>query len=315
MFNGIPKTTRSEELIPGIWARLVLDRSGWTRNRIDSTFFSSSPNTSKAGGARGTSAFLRYLSCASEIRKTYKAKEDPFLQIDSCWPGTFRYLAHPFVDLLKPQNSLPFIHDRMVMADWRYSSLLFAGAGITKRRNYQDPTNEIKALRLMWRDTKNPRHRVHYFPDLLCLVLGWIQEAGLIGDTRRLKLLPEQMPVNKFGLSFKQLNFLERPFAEFLDRWLSLTAENLYEHDAYRLSRMHTASQLVIQNPRMPSDATLLDLEGLASAIFSGEHATELSATEILLRHKIDSETKVKLTHKVSWDRSDLLIKNFLKNK
>ncbi len=307
MKNGIPSTTLVEKIIPGIWARLVLQRSGWTPNRVDSTFFCTLGTDIKKGPPRGTSAFLRYLACQSEIRKIYEAANDPFLQIDSVWPGTFRYLAYPCFDLFEPQMSLAFIHERMVMTDWRFASLLFAGSSIAARRNYKEPAAEIKALRNMWRETKNPRHRVHYFPDMLCLVLGWIQEAGIIGDFERLKVLPEFMPVKSFGISFRQLNFLERSFAEFLDRWLSLIAENFYERDAYRLSRVALAYEMASKNPRVPSNINQLDGEGLVTAIFQGEHTTELSVAELLFRTKLNGAMKAKFVRKVGWDRSELL--------
>lgn len=306
MNNGIPTTTQPEKIVPGIWARRVLKESGWSRNRIDATFFSSSKEEVPS---RGTSAFWRYLACQSEIQKTYTAQTDPFLQIDSCWPGTYRYLAHPYVELLKALPSPVTIHERMVGADRQLGGLLFAGSAIAMRRNYQKPAGEVKALRQAWHSVRKGPHRVHFFPDMLCLMLGWIQEACLIGDVQRLKLIAGENPISPFGLSFTDLDFLEKPFAQFMDRWVTWIICNGWERDAYRLSPMHLASQLVIDNPRTPSNPTVLDLEGLASAMFRGEHSTELSATEQLLRTRLDRKTKEKLVGKVSWDRTELLTK------
>jgi hypothetical protein len=304
MNNGIPTTRQPEKIVPGIWARRAWKESGWSRNRIDATFFGSSKEESPS---RGTSAFWRYLACQSEIQKTYPAQTDPFLQIDSCWPGTYRYLAHPYVELLKALPSLTAVHERMVQADRQLGGVLFAGIANAMRRNYQKPADEIKALRQAWLSVRKGAHRAHFFPDMLCLVLGWIQEACLIGDIWRLKPIAGESPLSPFGLSFTHLDFLEKPFAEFLDCWLTLIICNEWERDAYRLSPMHLASQLVMNSPRAPSDPTPLDLEGLVSAVFRGEHTTELSATEQLLRARLDRETKAKLVRKVSWDRRELL--------
>ena len=307
MNNGIPTTTQPEKVVPGIWARRVLKESGWSRNRIDVTFFGSSKED--AASSRGTSAFWRYLACQSEIQKTYTAQTDPFLQIDSCWPGTYRYLAHPYVELLKTLSSLTAVHERMAEADRQLRGLLFAGSAIAMRRNYQKPADEIKALRQAWVSVRKGPHRAHFFPDMLCLVLGWMQEACLIGDIHRLKLIAGENPISPFGLSFTSLNFLDKPFAQFLDRWVTWVICNQWERDAYRLSPMHLASQLVMDSPRTPSNLTLLDLDGLVSAVFRGEHATELSAAELLLRTRLDRETKAKLVEKVSWDQTELLAK------
>lgn len=306
MNNGIPTTTQPEKIVPGIWARRVWRESGWSRNRIDATFFGSSKEESPS---RGTSAFWRYLACQSEIQKTYTAQTDPFLQIDSCWPGTYRYLAHPYSELLKALSSLTAVHERMVEADRQLGGLLFAGSAIAARRNYRKPADEVKALRQTWLSVRKGPHRVHFFPDMLCLMLGWIQEACLIGDIQRLKLIAGENPINPFGLSFTHLDFLEKPFAQFLDRWVTWIICNEWERDAYRLSPMHLASQLVMDSPRTPSNLTLLDLDGLVSVVFRGEHTTELSAAEQLLRSRLGPETKAKLVRKVSWDRTELLAK------
>ena len=305
--NELPNTRNPEKLIPGLWARLVQHRSGWTINAIDQTFFA---NQKSGGSGKPSSAFRRYMQCQSSIRhQAYAASENPFLQIDSCWPGTFRYLVHPYVDLLTAQTDLVYVHKCMVLVEARFRRILFAGAVYRLHRKYQDPAGETEALRVEWESLNTPKLRERFFPDMMCSVLGWIQEACIIGDRQRLKLISGFDSMRRFGVSFERLDFLDASFATFLHRWNILLIED-WDLDPNRLSDLFLAPAFVANSSKLPTVNTVLELSALISAVFAAEATTERSLAEDAVRHLLDSNGRAALRGlkgKVSWDRSELV--------
>lgn len=281
-------------LVPAIWARYVLHRSeGWTRSRIDRTFFGAS------------SAFFRYYDARNplEVRGAKPVSENPFLQIDSCWPGTFRCLAHPYRLLLSPVHDLRLVHRAMLLAHPKLRRVLFAGS-VSLRRRYAPPKEELNAIGAFWRSCNHDRLREHFFFDVLCATLAWTQEAAIIGDRERLKPLLKCGLPGFLGLSFEALSFLEAPFAQYMDRWLQVCLIEQLDLDAYRWFIDHEVHDYAQSQELAGKCSDVLELAGLRSAIFEGRTVTDIELLEHLMRLKLP---RVRGTGP-SWDRSHLLV-------
>jgi hypothetical protein len=314
-----------EYLFPGIWARLVLFVSDWAAESIDKTFFPARRRDAEKDGAgmsdvaargesvhaKGSSAFRRYLACKSKINFShYGAADNPFLQIDSCWPGTFRYLAAPYVGLFTMPASLLDVQKLMVRTDIRFRRLCFAGKENAMRRTYAPAKEEADAIAAAWRGMDSTRLRIRYFPDILVVVLGWIKEAIILGDRSRLAFVKGYEVLPKvFGISFTQLEFLETEFAGYLDRWVQLSAIENFDRDPYRLSVEYEAMDWILRSGRCPSGVNLLDMAGLLAAVYRGETMSARIFEEDLLRQALPHavEPIPGAPHRVSWDRSELL--------
>lgn len=309
--------------LPGIWARYVVSRSQWSVDRIDRVFFPSRAQTRSVGsvegpektevqpGARGSSAFRRYLACKSMIDfGRYEAASNPFLHIESCWPGTFRFLASPFVSLFRRPTSLRDVQHVMLLTNIELRELCFAGTSNAMRRTYAEPSSETAAIAQAWKAMDTPRLRAHHFADFLGMALGWVHEAVLLADVGRLKLLqdPEVLP-QLFGISFTQLDFLEPEFARFLDVWLQLSAVQNLDLDPYQFAVQAEAQIWVSLDGRCPRTGSLLDLAALKAAVFLGQPMSAKMLAEELTGCAIPSGMDMGRVGKecVSWDRSELL--------
>ncbi len=309
--------------LPGIWARYVVSQSQWPVDRIDRMFFPSRAQTRSAGpaerpektevqtGTRGSSAFRRYLACKSMIDfGRYEAASNPFLQIDSCWSGTFRFLAAPFVSLFRRPIWLRHVQYVMLLTNIELRALCFSGVSNAMCRTYAEPRSEVTAIADAWKAMDTPRLRAHHFPDFLGMTLGWVQEAALLADRSRLELIQgyEVLP-DLFGISFAQLDFLEPEFARFLDVLLQLSAVETLDRDPYQFAVQAEAQIWISSDDRYPKTRSLLDSAALKAAVFLGQPMDAKMLAEELVGCAIPPGLDMGPVGKecVSWDRTDLL--------
>lgn len=253
-------TTNPDRLIPCLWAHLILARSGWSATKVDREFFN------------GTSAFHRYLKAKSPVegRRAQPLADNPFLQIDSCWPGTIRWLAHPYRHVFTLDPSLRDLHRAMFCIHPKFRDLLFAG-GRGYRRTYRSPVVELDALRSVWKDLR--AHAQWYFLDMLCALACWIREAALIADQARLELISPATLLPTMEFSFTSLDFLDRGISEFMDRWLQIKfIEPVIAEGAYRWSPAIARWDFITSCDLFQRDCarSLHDFAALNIALFEG---------------------------------------------
>lgn len=172
--------------------------------------------------------------------------------------------------MFTPDPSLREVHRAMVCVHPKFRDILFSGA-VVYRRVYRDPVAELDAMRHLWRELQS--HAQWYFPDMLCVLAGWVREAAIICDHLRLANIKPETFLYSMGFTFTCLDFLETAYAEFMDRWLQIRLiEPLVAGGAYRWNpRMERWSAVCTSDLfQTKRDQPLLDLVALDAAVFEG---------------------------------------------
>lgn len=231
-------------------------------------------------------------------------RDSPFLQIDSCWAGTHRYLVHPWVDLLGPIGQLAGAQKAMALCESRFRHLCFAGVGNAMRRAYRPAATEVASIKAAWKALDSPRLRARFFPDALALALGWIHEACILGDAQRLKAVEGSNVLAQFGLSWRDLCFLETTFADFLDRWTQVCLIDQLDRDPYRFAIDYLSHDYVWNSQHHARPTSMLDEAALRMATFCAGSLNGQTFEEALVRMRLPSDHYEQPIQRTSWDRS-----------
>lgn len=204
---------------------------------------------------------------------------------------------------MTPVHDLRLVHRAMVLTHPKLRRLLFAGT-TSLRRKYGPAKAELDAIGEFWRSCDNHRLREHFFWDVLGAALGWAQEAAILGDLDRLKALKGGGLQDRLELSFSALTYLEQPFADYLDRWLSICLIEQLDLDAYRWFLDHEVQNYAQNQELAGRCSNVLELAALRTSIFEGRNVTDIELLENLMRLTL---LRVRGTGP-SWDRSGLLV-------
>lgn len=289
------RSRRPEVLVAQIWAQLVLHRSGWSATQLDTTFFA------------GSSAFHRYVAgqSAPAARVGQPLATNPFLQIDSLWPGSFRYLVHPCARLLSHCTDLLEVQRAMFLLYPRFRDVLFAGS-VGWRRRYDDVQQELRSLQRLWTQARKvPGHRVFHFLDALGAYLALVREAALLGDLQRCRAVQQRR--YRQLVSFRQLPFLDPALATYLDNWLDICVLESINMDAHRWAVDDEYMSCVHDEPLGGMPASVFEAVALRTSMFEGRLFTHGELEEA---HSIKGFARAIPSPKVqlSWDRSDLAV-------
>lgn len=163
-------------------------------------------------------------------------------RIEAHYPGTARWLLHPFWDLLKPDNySLGKLHSLMLGIDSKLSRFFFIDMDHLDGLYVRNYNIQPKVIRSLWK---------HPSLDTFALLLGLLREAEIKADmpshhcacSSMLRMFPEIAELQPIKpIAGELFDYIENSFFKVI--YTDLGGEEMYFNDAWREKYRHLAKQ------------------------------------------------------------------------